>query len=142
MAKITFVKINGKNYPMSFSLGASKKLMQKYGSLDGLRRAISAEEKDEAGEEDDVKTEQLDVVMEILEILIAQGCGYKNFFEKDLPTPEGAPIVDGKWMPITKEGMEYAVDVSDMEELVLKIEQCISASSKKTVEGKATGKNA
>ena len=37
MSRITFVTIAGKNYPMSFSLGASKKIIEKYGGVEKMK---------------------------------------------------------------------------------------------------------
>lgn len=127
MSKITYIEIAGKNYPMSFSLGATKRLIAKYGSVEKMKAKISKQGKEE---------EKLDAIIEILELLISQGCAYKNFFEKDLPVTEKDPIIDGKWTPLTAEMIEIAVDVFGAEELVEAIKECIEGGSKKDVEEK------
>lgn len=131
MNRITYVKIAGKSYPMSFSLGASKKIIEKYGSAQKMQTAMK--------KSDDV--EKLSIVTDMLALLIAQGCAYKNYFEKDIPAPDDAPLVDGKWTPLPAEVIEIALGVMDVAEVTQKIEECISIGSKKEVEGRPEGKN-
>ena len=131
MNRITYVKIAGKSYPMSFSLGASKKIIEKYGSAQKMQTAMK--------KSDDV--EKLSIVTDMLALLIAQGCAYKNYFEKDIPVPDDAPIIDGKWTPLPAEVIEIALGVMDVAEVTQKIEECISIGSKKEVEGRPEGKN-
>lgn len=132
MNRITYVKIAGKSYPMSFSLGASKKIIEKYGSAQKMQTTMK--------KSDDV--EKLSIVTDMLALLIAQGCAYKNYFEKDIPAPDDAPIIDGKWTPLPAEVIEIALGVMDVAEVTQKIEECISIGSKKEVEGRPEGKNA
>lgn len=132
MSRIVYVKIAGKNYPMSFSLGASKKIIGKYGSADKMKSAM----------EKSKDTEKIDLVTDMIELLTAQGCAYMNYFEKDMPKPDDAPIVDGKWTPLSREAVEIAVGISDVDELVKKIMECIDGGSKKEVETRIEGKNA
>lgn len=133
MSRLTYVKIAGKNYPMSFSLGASKKLIEKFGGVERIQAELSKPGKD---------LEKLDLVIYVLSLLISQGCAYKNYFEKDMPVPEDSPVIDGKWTPIPQEVLEIAVQMQDMSELTEKISACISQSNKKEVEAKPAGKNA
>ena len=51
-------------------------------------------------------------------------------------------MIDGKWTPLPREVIEIAIDVTDVEEIVDKISECINTGSKKEVEAKQTGKNA
>lgn len=131
MGKITYIKIAGRSYPMSFSLGASKKIIQRYGSSQKMNAALQ-EEGDES--------KKIDMVVWILSLLIAQGCAYKNYFEADIPAPEDAPVIDGKWVPVDQNVLEYAIDIAEIEEVTKKIEECIGGGSKKNVEAKP-GKN-
>ena len=131
MSKITYVKIAGRNYPMSFSLGASKKIIEKYGSAEKMKKELG-------GGND---SQKIDMVTDMLALLISQGCAYKNYFEKDMPAEEDAPIIDGKWTPITKDILEIAVNVEDIGMLKEKIEECIGTGSRKDVELRTDGKN-
>lgn len=131
MSRITFVNIAGKNYPMSFSLGASKKIIEKYGGAEKMKTSLEKAE----------DVQKIDMVTELLELLIAQGCAYKNYFEKDIPAPEDSPVFEGKWVPLPREAIEIAVGVYDVEELSEKILECIGKGSKKEVETRSEGKN-
>ena len=132
MNRITYVKIAGKEYPMSFSLGATKKIIEKYGSVSKMQSELK-------------KTSEVDkigMISELLSLLIYQGCAYKNYFEKDIPAPENAPIVDGKWTPLPTDVIDIALGVMDIEEVSKKIEECMSGGSNKEVEIRTEGKNA
>ena len=132
MSRIVYAKIAGKSYPMSFSLGASKKIIGKYGSAEKMKSAL----------EKSKDTDKIDLVTEMIELLTAQGCAYMNYFEQDMPKPDDAPIVDGKWTELPRDVIEIAVGISDVDELVKKITECIDGGSKKEVEIRAEGKNA
>ena len=132
MSRIVYAKIAGKSYPMSFSLGASKKIIGKYDSAEKMKSAL----------EKSKDTDKIDLVTEMIELLTAQGCAYMNYFEKDMPKPDDAPIVDGKWTALPRDVIEIAVGISDVDELVKKITECIDGGSKKEVETRAEGKNA
>lgn len=132
MGRIVFVGIAGKQYPMSFSLGASKRMIEKYGSAEKMVEKLKKPGRD---------AEKIDAILEMLELLIAQGCAYKNYFEKDIPAPEDAPIVEGKWTPLPKEALSIAIGVYDVEELAEKIQECVNKGGTKEVEAKPEGKN-
>lgn len=131
MKRITYVKIAGKNYPMSFSLGASKKIVEKYGSAEKMKTFL----------EKSKDSRKIDIVVDLLSLLIAQGCAYKNYFEKDIPTNKDDPVVDGKWQPIPKDVLEIAIGLEDIETLVEKINACINFGSKKEIEAISESKN-
>ena len=46
MSRLTYIRIAGKNYPMSFSLGASKKLIEKFGGVERIQTELSKPGKD------------------------------------------------------------------------------------------------
>ena len=127
MKRLTYIEIVGKIYPMSFSLMATKKIAQKYGSVKDFLKNINTEGSEE-------KT--ISVISEVLELLISQGCAYKNYFEKDVPAPDNAPIIDGKWTPLPKEALEIALGISDLAIAADKIAECMNEGETKEVEGK------
>lgn len=132
MGRIVYIDIAGKSYPMSFSLGASKKIIGKYGSAEKMKSAME-KAKD---------VDKIEIVTEMIELLTTQGCAYMNYFEKDMPKPDNAPVVDGKWAPLPREVVEIAIGISEVEELVEKITECIDGGSRKEVETRTEGKNA
>ena len=132
MNRITYIKIAGKSYPMSFSLGASKKIVEKYGSAEKMKSSL-AKAKD---------AEKIDIVIDMMDLLISQGCAYKNYFEKDNSWHRNdARIVEGKWTGSAKEAMEIAIGIYDINDMADKIMECIGTGSNKEVEAKPEGKN-
>lgn len=132
MNKLTYVKIAGKEYPMSFSLGATKKIIEKYGSVSKMQSELKKSS----------EVDKIGMISDLLSLLIYQGCAYKNYFEKDIPDPENAPIVDGKWTPLPADVIDIALGVMDIEEVSKKIEECMSSGSNKGVEIRTEEKNA
>lgn len=120
MDRTVYLTLGGKEYPMRFSLGASMKISEKYGSLGKISDALTDMDEKRA----------LDTIADIVELLINQGCAYKNLFEKDMPVPENAPVVEGKYVGLTKEDLYLAIDFSDIPELRTKIMQTIVGGTK------------
>lgn len=128
MDRTAYINIGKKAYPMRFSLGASIEIGKKFGDLQKMGDRMSQDSLDK----------QVGVIVWILELFIKQGCAYKNLFEADTPTPENAPVKDGKYIPPTTEEIELAVDI---QEAKTKIFECISGGNKREVEAKEkTGK--
>ena len=128
MSRIVYIEIVGKEYPMSFSLMAAKKIAEKNGNVENMLAKV----KNDGGTTPDV----VDSLVDILELLISQGCAYKNYFEKDVPVKENDPVIDGKWTPLPREALEIAVSIGELDEIVDKIKECIDTSKKKEIEAK------
>lgn len=125
MAKITDIIIAGKRYPMRYSIAAGKAITKKFGGLKDMGEAMFSGKEDEA----------LDTVTWVTELLIQQGCAYKNMYEADQPFPDDAPIVDGKYVPISKEELEIALDIGeDMQMLTEKLTEAIYKPDERKVE--------
>lgn len=128
MSRIAYIEIVGKNYPMSFSLMAAKKIAAKNGNVEKLLDNI----RNDKGTTPAV----VDSLVDILELLISQGCAYKNYFEKDVPVKENDPVIDGKWTALPREALEIAVSISDIDQVADKIAECVNGSQKKEIEAK------
>lgn len=126
---LTMIKIAGKEYPMSFSVMAAKKIAEKFGSTDKALEKINAEA-DTMGSAMNI----MDAMLDMLEILISQGCAYKNYFERDLPVPRNAPVIEGKWTPLPREALEVALGIMNLGDVAEKIGECISGGKTKGVE--------
>lgn len=121
MNRITYIKIGEKNYPMSFSLGASKRIAQKFGSIDKVADAIIGA--------DGVTEKTIDSIVFLTTILISQGCAYKNFFEADLPVEKDAPVnSEGKYIALTEEEIEVAIGLLDLGEVSTKLFEAMGKS--------------
>lgn len=118
MNRIVYIEIVGKNYPMSFSLMAAKKIAAKNGNVEKVLDSV----KNDGG----TTPEVVDALVDILELLISQGCAYKNYFEKDVPVKETDPVIDGKWTALPREALEIAVSISELDQIADKINECIN----------------
>lgn len=130
MDRTAYLNIAGKEYPMRFSLGASIAMSKRFGSLEKM-----AEELDGG---DESKT--MENLVWITELMIKQGCAYKNLFEKDIPTPDNAPVKDGKYIPLTADEIEVGLSVMDLGELKDKIHATVFRGKKTDI--KTETKNA
>lgn len=136
MARITYIEIAGKEYPMSFSLGASKKIAARFGSVDKMGDLLSG-----GGE---VTEQTIDSLVFVLELLICQGCAYMNFFEADMPRGPKAPVdSEGRYVPLPSDRLEVACGIMDIKEISEALAKAVGASSQAEIEIKpADEKNA
>lgn len=136
MRPMTYVMIAGKRYPMRMSTAAVKAIVERFGSMEKMSESVKGAEEDTVG--------AMDTVVFLLAVLINQGCAYKNLFEPTIPPEDDAPIENGKYVPLTKEEIEVATDISDFKEMTQKIFEVISAGNKPQLETeqKSKGKNA
>lgn len=125
MKRDVYIEIAGKNYPMRFSLGATKAIEKKYGSLEKMQAKINTEE------------EAVDAIVFLMELLIKQGCAYKNIFEKNEPIPEDAPAIDGKYEALNTEELLVSMEVSKMGIYKDRIYETILKGGKKEIEAKS-----
>ena len=128
------INLAGKEYPMSFSVMATKKISKKYGDVNTFLNSISNK-----GLTDCVV---LDEFIDILEILIHQGCAYKNYFEKDMPVKDTDPVYDGKWTPLPREALEIVIEFADLGDIADILVRCITKDKKGQIEQANTRKNA
>lgn len=127
MAKIGYMNIAGKQYPLSLSLGASRRIAEKYG---GIQKISSL-----ARGSDGLDNETVEMLIDVAEILIAQGCAYKNMFEKDLPPEPDAPVdPDGRYVPLTKEEIEVGISLCDLSEFTSALFLCLGKSQEREIE--------
>lgn len=121
MNRITTIEIAGKTYPLSFSLGAIKKIASEYGSLEKAFNVMTNTK--------ELTEQSIGCLTFILSVLISQGCAYIKTFEADLPkTVETTPI--------TAEEIETAVNMADIQKIADTIMGGIKTSQKKEVETK------
>lgn len=128
MDRCVFLEIGGKYYPLLMSLAAAEKINEKYGSMNGMLEKLGDEK------------ECVSTYLDVLEIMIAQGCAYKNTFEKDLPAQPDDPIEEGKWVPLARDGIALGIDRRRIGEVAEKIAEAAGLSRKNEIEGKTTSK--
>lgn len=128
MERIQTVEIGGKEYPMIMSLAATEQINKKYGSVQKMLEKLSdMEGRDEA-------------YAEVLELLIRQGCEYKNVFEGDIPPGENAPVKDGKYTPIEKEKIMLGIERRRIGEITKKLCYTAGLAVQNEISGRDTSK--
>lgn len=75
--KIGYIELAGEKHPLCFSLSATEEICEKFGSLDGMGKAL---------EEDDFKT-RIGNIDSILTILMKGGRRYCEVMGQELPLP-------------------------------------------------------
>ena len=113
---------------MRMSLAAHEWINQTYGSIKGMTERFKDEKR------------CIGTYLDVAEVLIAQGCAYKNMFEADMPAPESAPVKDGKWIPISREGIALGIDRCRMGELIKAIADAAGLAIVQEISGKASAK--
>lgn len=132
MNRITYMELAGKQYPLSFSLAASKAIAAKYGDITKIGEVLSFEKFGE---------KEVDTIIDIITILISQGAAYKNMFEADLPCHEKSDIRDGRYYAPSREEIESAIGFGDLTEVLSKITECLTDSTKTEIEAEMKTKN-
>ena len=126
--KVEWFELNGKKYPLVFTLGAMREAYRKYGDIKGLNKAMTTE------------ATALDTGIEMILILNRQGCAYMNKFGQDLPYPDDVQIEDGIFQPIDPEELDLTLTFDDAPELLNKINSAFAKSQKTRIQGKSSKK--
>lgn len=128
--KVEFYELEGKVYPLTFSLSTSNEIIKKYKNLNALQFMLKSEKTP--------LNKKVDVLCTVLESMIYSGCQYYNAFRKQ--PYDKAPINnDGKFIPLTAEqiSLVFVPTEEKVNELSRKIQNCISNSSNKEITGRA-----
>ena len=129
MTRLAYIEIGGKDYPMLYSLAAEKVVAQKHGSLEKFFTSL------EKGEEHEIVSE----IIWVLELLMRQGCAYKNFFEANVPIPENAPVIDGKYVSPSAEMIEVGIAFCNLTDIKDKIIEAIVGAKKPSIKTEEVG---
>lgn len=131
MKRTVYLNLAGKNYPLNFSLGACKVITKELGSLEKMEEALS----------EGLDSDTIDKIILILQVLIAQGCAYKNLFEIDagIPVDVENPALneEGRFKALSKEEIEMLIGFDDIDNIVQAIGACVGTSTEQEVEAKA-----
>lgn len=131
MKRLGYFEIAGKRYPLSFSLGASKAIAQKFGSISKMGATLNNMK--------DMDERTIDDLTYIVALLMKQGAAYKNVFEKDLPIPEDAPVdEDGKYVALEQDQVEIGIGIPDAKELITAIMEAMGKGTERELETETT----
>lgn len=116
------VEIAGVTYYMNFSLYATKRLTKLFGKGSALAAL-------EAGKADTLDEKSVDELLEMCAVLIQQGAEYRK-------------LVEGEETPsLTVEELGVLADISDLNNLIQKFNEAVSAGSARETEVKPDRKN-
>lgn len=129
MERCTYLEIAGKVYPMRMTLAAEEKIREKYGSINGMCEKFADE------------NECITTYLDVMELLIAQGCAYKNTFEKDLPAPKGSAVENGEYKTLDRNLLSVALGKDDIPRIVDAIAITAGLSKKTEIHAESDGKS-
>lgn len=101
MSKMTYIEIAGREYPMHFSIAAAKEITERFGDLEKMADAFSS----------GITGDTLQNILWMIELLIKQGCAYKNLFDQDKLVPENAVVVNKKWKTFETDMLGIELDL-------------------------------
>ena len=123
LAKLSYIDIGDKKYPMSFSLSSAKRM----GRLSELSKGFDKDNVD--------LVQAASMLSDILHVMICTGCTYCNAMH--LPPYDQAPIDrNGRFIPIKKEEMEVLIplEAETMKVIIRKIQECVSNGKKRELQ--------
>lgn len=126
--KIEFIELEGKRYPLSFSLSTSSEITNRYKNLHALQYMLKSDKTP--------LSKKVDVLCVVIAAMMYSGCQYYNAFRKQ--PYDKAPIDDdGKFVPLTAEQVSLVLvpNEENIAYLTAKIESCFSSSSKRELSG-------
>ena len=130
--KITYLNIDGYDYPMSYSLFVSQALLRKYDKedLDNLEKNLNG-------------AQSLDLLIFLLCQLINSGCEYMNLFRL-YPTDKKFNLDEnGKIYRLSEQELALCLDMSEdsMRYISNKIKECMNKSQTKDVTAQVKSNN-
>lgn len=129
--KCVEVEIAEQKYPMNFSMGAIKRITNKYGSMKKFSKIFEKFDSNEDDRDDEDDGEMEGSIFEmvwVLSVLIEQGCKWHQ-------------ITTGEEVkPLTEDEILSIVDMGEMKKIMPKMAEAISESSKREVEAESSKK--
>lgn len=124
--KISFLTIEDKKYPLSFSLYTAQEILKRYKKIDSLMYML----KDKNTSLD----RKIDVLSVILSLMIYSGCQYYNAFK--MQPYKSAPVDDkGRFIALNEEQIKLSIEPTEdkIKELVNAIESCIEMGKRQEI---------
>ena len=113
-----------KDSPLNFISGACKVIAKELGGIEKLEGLADG----------GLSEETIDKIVIVLQVLIAQGCAYKNMFEIDAGMPidveHPATGEDGRFKALKKEELEMVVGFEDISAIITAINECVTGAAK------------
>lgn len=131
--KLSYLELEGKKYPLTFSLKTTQLITDKYKDMANFAKVLN-----------DPKvgmSKKIDIVADVLESMMCSGCQFCNAFSYS-PYPN-APFHDGKFISLSAEQIKLCIPPEEqaIKNVINAINSCISTSNVKEL-GTQTKKSA
>lgn len=131
--RISFLEIEGRKYPLCFSLATSEMITEKYKNIKMMSRNLN--------DKNFPLSRKIDMVCDILSALMKSGCDYYNILNKSIY--DNAPTdQNGKLVALKKEQLKYCIgmDEESINNIVKKVNECIANGQRKNIGTSTKGK--
>lgn len=120
LTKVIYIDIEGKSYPMTFSLACLK-------HMDSIQMIASKMQKNQN------VSDSAEVIARMLTSMITSGCYYCN--KMHLTNYPNSPAENGKIEPLSEENILYLIpaDEKSLKYVVQKIQLCVNVSNAKSI---------
>lgn len=134
MKRIEKIEVEGKTYPLVFSLAVANRISEKYGSMQLLGEKISNPRK--------YNINEIDLITDILFMLMEQGVAYVNTISKNMTRGEYTcfDMNKNKYVSLTKDELQTMLAIDDIEFIIDIIGKTMETSQKKKVDAKVKEK--
>lgn len=134
MAKrIKWITIEGRKFPLSFSLAVLKQITSKSGGVEKMADLFI----DSDGM---MRASHIDNVVWMLETMMKSGVAYMNTFGKNDPREEGAALDEnGNYKALTQEELELVLDMDDAVSVIEILLDSMGMSQETELETKVEG---
>lgn len=121
LTKVTYIDIEGKSYPMVFSLACLK-------HMDGIESIAK-----KVNENKSVSS-SADIIIRMLTDLITSGCYYCN--NMNLTNYPHSPAIKGKIKPLSEDQIMHMISATEenLKYLIKKIQLCVNVSNSKSIQ--------
>lgn len=131
--RVSFLEIEGRKYPLCFSLATSEIITEKYKNIEMMSRNLN--------DKNFPLSRKIDMVCDILSVLMKSGCDYYNILNKS--TYDNAPTDrNGKLVALKKEQLKYCIGIDEesINNIVKKVNECIATGQRKNIGTSTKGK--
>ncbi len=132
MKKVFYAQVGGLYYPLVFSLGAKRRMVEINKALKPIQKAIGNKNIKTLSDDEKLEVfgEAMDGVGLIGEILIQQGAAYNNCFASNERIRSNSAVDEnGKWRGLSSEEILNLLNDDEIEKFVSAMMNCLSSAN-------------
>ena len=121
LTKVTYIDIEGKSYPMVFSLACLK-------HMDGIQEVSKKAKQNQS------LSDSADIIIRMLTAMMTSGCYYCN--NMNLTNYPHSPAINGKIKPFSEDQIMHMISATEenLKYLIKKIQLCVNVSNSKSIQ--------